>query len=736
MISGGSMRPIASLLALTLLGCPKEPIDTGTEPPDDIAVEICTWYADEDGDGWGHSFTHQEAPCELAPEGWVAVDGDCDDGDPAINPDADELCNGVDDDCDNRTDEDDALDATTWYPDADGDGYGSDADAAASCNQPAGGLATGGDCDDDEPAVNPDAVEILCDLADNDCDGVADGGLRVPADHATIQSAIDAASTGDTVCVAAGAHQGPVDYRGKGVAVVGVAGVDETYLTVDSGRVVTMASGEPEGARLEGFQVYGGEAELGAGLYLEGATVELVNLRVSYNTCPEGSASCEGTGLTAIGSVLDATNLSVDKNDQFGETNRGAGVWLQDSTVRWEGGGADDNEQGGHYDYGAGIAAQDSEVELLEVNISSNKQFGLGYGGNRYGAGLYHTGGSLVMRDSRFNAQRQSADAGTDARFYGSGISLASTEATLTDVVVEANLQRQSDGDVCYASGAGIYAASSTLVLGGVEITDNSAEVDGTVTYAYGPGLTGSGELVLTATGSRFDGNEVVGASNTQAFGGGLYLRGTWVASLTTSTISGNSIDAGYAYGVGLAAYEYGELALTNVIVAGNQAVDGSTAQGVGLFVYYTDASLSQVDLVGNSCGGGGGSCAGAALYPKYQANLALNGCHIVGNDSGGSGGAGSSYDGSDVSVTLAYSDVWDNGSSPWDNLSTALVVGEGVLAADPLFTDVSATDPTAWDLGLQAGSPSIDAGDPALLDADGSPADVGAYAGPYGSWM
>ena len=320
------MRSSLLFLTLALLGCPKDPIETGVEPPDDTAVEICTWYADGDGDGWGDSFAHQEAPCEPAPEGWVAVDGDCDDTDPAIHPEADELCNGVDDDCDNRVDEDDATDATTWYPDQDGDGYGSDAGAAAACFQPSGSLAIGGDCDDSDPAVNPEAAEVICDLVDNDCDGEADGGLRVPADHPTIQAAIDVASTGDTVCVAAGEHLGPVDYRGRGVAVVGVAGVDETTLTAASGPVVTMASGEPEGARLEGFQVYGGEAELGAGLYLEGATVELVNLRVSHNTCPVGSATCEGTGLAAIGSVLDATNLWVDQNDQLGETNRGAGV--------------------------------------------------------------------------------------------------------------------------------------------------------------------------------------------------------------------------------------------------------------------------------------------------------------------------------------------------------------------------------------------------------------------------
>ena len=45
------------------------------------------------------------------------------------------MCNGVDDDCDSAVDEDDALDAETWYFDSDGDGWGSDTTTEA-CTVP------------------------------------------------------------------------------------------------------------------------------------------------------------------------------------------------------------------------------------------------------------------------------------------------------------------------------------------------------------------------------------------------------------------------------------------------------------------------------------------------------------------------------------------------------------------------------------------------------------------------
>ena len=133
------------------------------------------WYPDADGDGFGASEEILAAEACSQPSGFVADATDCDDGDAEVNPEADESCNGVDDDCDGAQDEDDAVDAATWHVDGDGDGYGDDTQTATACERPEGHAEVAGDCDDSSAAVSPDGLELVGDDSDGDCDGDDDG---------------------------------------------------------------------------------------------------------------------------------------------------------------------------------------------------------------------------------------------------------------------------------------------------------------------------------------------------------------------------------------------------------------------------------------------------------------------------------------------------------------------------------------------------------------------------------
>jgi len=181
------------------------------EPVDGQAV-----WLDADGDGFGAA-AYTMTACTV-PAGWADNDQDCDDLTALSHPEADEICDGLDNDCDGNVDES-PVDAGTWYIDADGDGYGDptvpvqactapdiyvtngddcdDSDPALSpatvwygdvdgdgyggteftamgCEAPANHVDNHADCDDRDAAVSPDAAEY-CDGIDNDCDGVVDG---------------------------------------------------------------------------------------------------------------------------------------------------------------------------------------------------------------------------------------------------------------------------------------------------------------------------------------------------------------------------------------------------------------------------------------------------------------------------------------------------------------------------------------------------------------------------------
>jgi hypothetical protein len=168
-------------LATELCNGADEDCDGEIDEPEDVAY--LPYYTDVDGDGYGDPATELLA-CE-PPKGLVDNGLDCDDADPAIQPGATEICNGIDDDCDAMVDDADPdVDASTapfWYTDSDRDGHGAPATAVQLCSDPGDGWELlGDDCDDGNPDINPDADE-LCNSRDDDCDGVVDGASALDA---------------------------------------------------------------------------------------------------------------------------------------------------------------------------------------------------------------------------------------------------------------------------------------------------------------------------------------------------------------------------------------------------------------------------------------------------------------------------------------------------------------------------------------------------------------------------
>jgi hypothetical protein len=114
------------------------------------AADASTWYADVDSDGFGDPGNTQIACWQSA--GYLLNATDCDDTNSAVHPGANEICNGIDEDCDGVVD--DGVGAT-YYQDADGDGYGNPANSQSSCSLPTGFVTNSLDCDDTNSSLNP-----------------------------------------------------------------------------------------------------------------------------------------------------------------------------------------------------------------------------------------------------------------------------------------------------------------------------------------------------------------------------------------------------------------------------------------------------------------------------------------------------------------------------------------------------------------------------------------------------
>ena len=118
-------------------------MDNDCDEEIDEDLPMNTFYEDLDNDGYGNESEAYEA-CESEMDGFVNVAGDCDDSDPNINPDTpEEPYNGIDDDCEPETLDDDL----------DGDGF-----------------VLAEDCDDQNADINPDAPEEPYNGIDDDCD--------------------------------------------------------------------------------------------------------------------------------------------------------------------------------------------------------------------------------------------------------------------------------------------------------------------------------------------------------------------------------------------------------------------------------------------------------------------------------------------------------------------------------------------------------------------------------------
>lgn len=129
-----------------------------------------TYYRDLDGDGYGDNLNSTTSVSATPPAGYTLDNTDCNDNAATAHPGGTEVCDGLDNDCNGSVDE--GVGDTTYYFDSDGDGYGTNTNTQLGCALPSSDWSlAGGDCNDNDAAINPSVFDICGDDIDQDCSG-------------------------------------------------------------------------------------------------------------------------------------------------------------------------------------------------------------------------------------------------------------------------------------------------------------------------------------------------------------------------------------------------------------------------------------------------------------------------------------------------------------------------------------------------------------------------------------
>ncbi|MFH1462759.1 MAG: putative metal-binding motif-containing protein [Pseudomonadota bacterium] len=651
------MRSHLHLLALALIACDsddsKPADDTGCADAD--ADGYCAYEDCDDADDGVNPGVDEESmgPDEQDNDCDGVVD-ECSESDPSVTWHSAEVCDGVDNDCDGLVDED--L-AGTWYPDADGDGWGDDAGATERCEGGSGWVTEPGDCDDGDAGVHPGALE-RCDGVDDDCDPETgeDGTVSLDDGQAftTIQAALDAAPADSEVAVCAGTWVENLTVA-RSLRLWAPAGPEATTLVAaGEGSVVTVTGGD---VVIEGFTVTGGTGGLvaegetdlcGGGILAFAADSLLVDgCVVTANQADYGGGLLgpgEGT-LTLRRSIFSGNEASRTGGGLYLYAGDLTDVTIADNAAAASGGGlyAYQHEvsmegctlSGNSAVYGGGMRMYQATVRAEDTVLEGNSA---SYGGGAYTvddatlegptlrANEADRGGGLYARQD-LTLTHVTLE-GNSASSYGGGLACVESALVATRVTARANSAY---------GGAGMLLDTCVLTADTVEVTGGQAD--------YGAGLY-MVEAEIEATGDlRIAENTADGA------GGGAYI-------YSASAWSGGTLEANTA-GTGAGVFVQDTSVLEDLVVQGNTATDW----GGGL---YTEAEtdLSGLLIDGNS------ATYGAGLYLYGTADVWLDGGQLTANVANTRGG------GVRVAAGLLQITAADLGEEATDNSPDDLFAG------------------------------------------------------------
>jgi len=460
-------------------------ISGGDDCDDSDATEApgVTWYADVDGDGYGDASSSNS--CERANSSDVTDATDCDDGDGGVSPGAAEVCDGADQDCDASTDE---GVTTTYYSDADNDGYGTSSTTTQACSEPSGYASNSSDCDDGDSSVNPAGTEVCDGSIDEDCDNSVDEGVSSTYYRDNDGDTYGDATDSVTDCSA------PASYVSDGTDCDDAdSEINPAATEICDGADNDCDPSTSEDDMASWVSSAGAISDITASL-----TPAAGSLYASYTLSTAGELwLCDGSWPIELDIDRDASirGVSGDRDavvlDLLGQT--------RPITI-------DKN----------GIA-----VELVDLTLSD----GFGYD-DVVGAGTY-SGGNVACNGTGTTLTLDNVIVEAGWAYYGGGIAVSGCAVTLSDVEVVDNYG--------YYDGGGIWLEGLSAVLTDTEVSGNFSN-----NYGGGISLWGyTGTTSLDMTDSLVTGNEAT------YYGGGLWAYG-YGDTVDVRCSGSSSVNAGF----------------------------------------------------------------------------------------------------------------------------------------------------------------------------------------------
>ncbi|MEM7234874.1 MAG: right-handed parallel beta-helix repeat-containing protein [Planctomycetota bacterium] len=399
--------------------------------------------------------------------------------------------------------------------------------------------------------------------------------IRVPADHATIQEAINASSTGDEIVVSPGEYgiDAPITFGGRGITLRSEQGAAVTTLRgtdhENSGSIFSLDDAEPPEAIIDGFtisdtegtirtiSVFGGPPfmlSLGAGIYIGTNSEPLIRNCVFRNlTADNGAAAfCDLDSQPRFENCEFRNNILPYKPELFSVQFGGCISAAFDSLITVSGSRFENNVGL----EGAGIGARaGSTVHVTDCEFVGNRSIRGGAIGSRSAI--------LTIENSKFTRNGVMSGVETQIRSYQGGALYFWASGNNNDPVKITNCE--FDSNFANNEGGAIYTDTTGVPF------ENLALIDG----------------------CRF-------ADNLSNDGGGVFVEyGASAVKFQNSTFENNrALRNGGAVNV---LYDT-ETLYENCAFQGNTASEGGAVR-----VQQGDAEFSRVTMAANAAGAGGG---------------------------------------------------------------------------------------------------------------------------------